>query len=196
MTAAGADRQTQKCEVNLPSRWVLSLCQKPGSLTTRNRSDAQQVCNSRLWSRSGEWRMRTREPFTERENRHVNLLVGRGRMAAGAIRWLSSCWGVRCLRTRTLRVRASSPSENVAADHWGFSPHTPNHKPPGASSSLGVTCSGGGWPLEPFFRSPAAREFAIANSILDLGVLTPRSQCRAPGALWHLGLCIGSGGRS
>jgi hypothetical protein len=35
-----------------------------------------------------------------------------------------------------------------------------------------------------------------ANSILDLGVLTPLSQCTAPGALWHLGLCIGSGGRS
>ena len=33
-----------------------------------------------------------------------------------------------------------------------------------------------------------------ADSFLDLGVLTPRSQCRAPGALWHLGLVVGRGG--
>jgi hypothetical protein len=31
----------------------------------------------------------------------------------------------------------------------------------------------GGWPLEPLLRSPAAREFAHANSILRAGFLTP-----------------------
>ena len=41
---------------------------------------------------------------------------------------------------------------------------------------------------------PVAGEFADANSFLGVGVLTRRSQCRAPGALWRLGLCIGRGG--
>ena len=37
---------------------------------------------------------------------------------------------------RTLRVRASSPSENIAIDLWSLSPHTPNQKPGGRIAAI------------------------------------------------------------
>jgi hypothetical protein len=57
----------------------------------------------------------------------------------------------------TLRVRTSSPSENVARDHQGFSPPRTGR---------------GGWRLEWLFGSPVAGEFADANSFVGVGLLT------------------------
>ena len=74
---------------------------------------------------------------------------------------LSSCLGVCWLQTRTLRVRASSPSENVAMDHrGGVSPFHPKTWTLRNVMPLRVRVLGeGGWPLEPLRRSPAAGEF-------------------------------------
>jgi hypothetical protein len=60
-------------------------------------------------------------------------------MATAAVYRFCRRLGVRRLRTRTLRVRTSSPSENVARDHPGFSPPAPNHKPQDRFGPWGFT---------------------------------------------------------
>jgi hypothetical protein len=49
---------------------------------------------------------------------------------------------------------------------------TPRSQP----QAPGTRSGRGGWPLEPPVRSPAAREFADANSFVGAGVLTPSPQ--------------------
>ncbi len=132
---------------------------------------------------------------TQQGKQDENCGSGRGRMATESPRWVFSCCGVRCLQTRTLRVRASSPSENVATTHQGLLTTSSQDVGPekrnaaqGPSFGRGRMAAGA---VAPFSSGWGVH---FVNSILDLGSLTTRSQPATPGPYVILGLLVGRGG--
>jgi hypothetical protein len=98
-------------------------------------------------------------------------------MATGGVLRLSSRWGVRRLRTRTLRVRTSSPSENVARDHPGFSPPAPNHKPQDRFGPWGFTGEeDGDWSGSSVLQSLGS--LLAQTPFVGVGVLTAQNRER------------------
>ena len=102
-------------------------------------------------------------------------------MAAGAIPRFSSGLGVRYRKLRTLRVRASSPSENIAADCREASrPAHPNQQRRKRFNSWGCW-----WEMEDarwsrFPGPPAAREFRFAKLLSSGRDFSPHPPNRKP----------------